>query len=167
MLVSLDSLGFYNNTAEPFRQAIFEGCQLKPSELFLCAIHTHSAPTLGLDSAKVSAENVAYTKDLQGRLVEVVRAALKALEPIQCSVCFGSSPVGVNRREVFQGIEREVAVERRLCVGHLRRERLDLVGARILDDVGRLGQPEEHLRHGAILPGRRGIPACRPARVGR
>ena len=113
VLVSLDSLGFYNNTAEPFRQAIFEGCQLKPSELFLCAIHTHSAPTLGLDSAKVSAENVAYTKDLQGRLVEVVRAALKALEPIQCSVCFGSSPVGVNRREVFQ----ESATKSKIVLG--------------------------------------------------
>ena len=100
VLVSLDNLGFYNQTAEPLRQAIIEGCELKPSELFLCAIHDHSAPTLGLDAEKVPAVNVAYTRDLQGKLVEVVRSALKALEPVQPSVAFGSSPVGVNRREV-------------------------------------------------------------------
>ena len=102
VLVSLDSLGFYNNTAEPFRRAILEACQLKPSELFLCAIHTHSAPTLGMDPDKISPANVAYTKELQNKLVEVVGAALKNLAPIQASLCFGSSPVGVNRREVVQ-----------------------------------------------------------------
>jgi hypothetical protein len=102
VLVSLDNLGFYNDTAEPLRQAIIDACQLKPSELFLCAIHTHSAPILGLENDKVPAGNVAYTRDLQGKLVEAVRTALKALEPIQCSVCFGSSPVGVNRREIVQ-----------------------------------------------------------------
>ena len=49
VLVSLDSLGFYNQTAEPLRQAILDANGLKPSELLLCAIHTHSAPTLTLD----------------------------------------------------------------------------------------------------------------------
>jgi hypothetical protein len=103
VLVSLDNLGFYNKTAEPLRQAVLDGCQLKASELFLCAIHTHSAPTLGLeDSDQVPPGNVAYTKELQDKLVEVVRAAIKGLEPVQTSVCFGSSPVGVNRREVVQ-----------------------------------------------------------------
>ena len=102
VLVSLDNLGFYNNTAEPLRQAVIDACELKPSELFLCAIHTHSAPILGLDNDKLPASNVAYTKDLQRKLVEVVRTALKALQPVQCSVCFGSSPVGVNRREIVQ-----------------------------------------------------------------
>ncbi|MGP8234596.1 MAG: hypothetical protein ACLQVW_04225, partial [Limisphaerales bacterium] len=58
VLVSLDSLGFYNQTAEPLRQAIIDGCGLKPSELFLCAIHTHSAPTLTLDAERGPAPNV-------------------------------------------------------------------------------------------------------------
>jgi hypothetical protein len=102
VLVSLDNLGFYNGTAEPLRQAIVDSCQLKPSELFLCAIHTHSAPALGLDPQKAGPVNVEYTRTLQGKLVEVVQAALKRLEPAQATVCFGSSPVGVNRREVVQ-----------------------------------------------------------------
>jgi len=100
VLVSIDSLGFYNNTAEPLRNAVLEQCHLEPSELFLCAIHTHSAPTLGLDAGKSSPANVDYTKALQGKLVELVSKAVEGLESMQLSVALGSSPVGVNRREV-------------------------------------------------------------------
>lgn len=102
VLVSIDVLGFYNGTAEPLRQAILEECHLKPSELFLCAIHTHSAPILTLDAQKGDPNNVQYTKSLKDRLVELVRAALKNAGPVRATVCFGSSPVGVNRREVVQ-----------------------------------------------------------------
>jgi hypothetical protein len=112
-LVSIDNLGFYNDTAGPLRKAILEACQLKPSELFLCAIHTHSAPIMTLDPEKVGPANVEYTKTLQGKLVEVVSAALKRLEPVQASIGFGSSPVGVNRREVVQ----ESATKSRVVLG--------------------------------------------------
>jgi neutral ceramidase len=40
VLVSTDLLGFYNKTAEPLREAIINEFKLKPSELFLSAIHT-------------------------------------------------------------------------------------------------------------------------------
>lgn len=99
-LVSIDNLGFYNDTAEPLRQAILETCHLKPSELFLCAIHTHSAPILSLDPGVAGQPNVAYTKSLEHKLAEVVSQAMTRLEPVQASLGFGSSPVGVNRREV-------------------------------------------------------------------
>jgi len=102
VLVSIDNLGFYSATAGPLRQAIIEACRLKPSELFLCAIHTHSAPALTLDAEKGHPHNVAYTKGLQGKLVEVVRDALARPTPVQLGVGSGSSPVGVNRREVVQ-----------------------------------------------------------------
>src|ERR1051326_4101185 len=39
VLVSTDVLGFYNGTADAFRQAILSECQLDPGELFLAAIH--------------------------------------------------------------------------------------------------------------------------------
>ena len=102
VLVSLDNLGFYNNTAQPLREAVLRGCGLEPSGLFLCAIHTHSAPALTLNAEKGHPNNVAYTKWLQGKLVEVVRQALDRLTPVQLGVGSGSSPVGVNRREVTQ-----------------------------------------------------------------
>jgi hypothetical protein len=102
VLVSLDNLGFYNNTAPPLREAILQACGLEPSGLFLCAIHTHSAPALTLNAEKGHPNNVAYTKWLQGKLVEVVRQALDRLTPVKLGVGSGSSPVGVNRREVTQ-----------------------------------------------------------------
>jgi hypothetical protein len=102
VLVSVDIIGFYRGTADPLRQAVLDACQLKPSELFLCAIHTHSAPGLALSPEKSSPANVEYTKALQAKLIDVVRTALDRLTPVQVAAGCGSSPVGVNRREVVR-----------------------------------------------------------------
>jgi hypothetical protein len=102
VLISIDNLGFYNGTDEPLRQAVLDACSIRPSELFLCAIHTHSAPTLTLNPEKGHSNNVQYTKWLQGKLVEVARSALDRLAPVQLGVGSGSSPVGANRREVVR-----------------------------------------------------------------
>ncbi len=102
VLVSIDNLGFYNATAEPLRQAILEGSQLQPSELFLAAIHTHSAPTLTLDPENGHSNNVAYTKTLQVKLVQVVREALERAGPVVLQAGSGSCPVGANRRQLAQ-----------------------------------------------------------------
>jgi len=110
VLVSLDNLGFYNDTAEPLRQAILEKCHLEPSELFLCAIHTHSAPLLTLAAAKGHPNNVAYTKALAGKLAQVVRTALDRLAAAEIGVGSGSSPVGVSRREVVQAADGKTRV---------------------------------------------------------
>ncbi|HEU0038670.1 MAG TPA: neutral/alkaline non-lysosomal ceramidase N-terminal domain-containing protein, partial [Verrucomicrobiae bacterium] len=100
VLVAVDNCGFYNSTAEPLRRAVLTASGLKPSELFLCATHTHSAPALGLDSQKSHSNNVQYTQWLQGKLVNVVLQALQHLGPIEVGTGSGSSPVGANRREV-------------------------------------------------------------------
>jgi hypothetical protein len=100
IFVSVDSLGFYNDTAEAFRKMILGTCRLKPAELFMCAIHTHSAPTLTLDAEKGPASNVEYTKNLQNQLADAVQTSLNRLAPVQVGIGLGSSPVGVNRREV-------------------------------------------------------------------
>jgi neutral ceramidase len=102
VLVSLDSLGFYNETAGPLRQAILDANGLQPSELFLCAIHTHSAPTLTLNSEHDPAPNVEYTQALKSKLATVVRTALAQLVPVQIGYGAGASPVGTNRREPVQ-----------------------------------------------------------------
>jgi neutral ceramidase len=103
VLVSTDLLGFYGGSAESARKAILKVCRLQPSELFLTAIHTHAAPTITLQSEKVHANNTEYTKTLETQLVAVVREALAHTTPVQIAVGSGSSPVGVNRREVVRG----------------------------------------------------------------
>src|SRR6266700_5795488 len=105
VLVAIDNCGFYNSTADPLRRAVLAASGLKPSELFLCATHTHSAPALGLDNQKSHSNNVQYTQWLEGKLVDVVRQALEHLGPVEIGVGSGSSPVGANRREVVNDKE--------------------------------------------------------------
>jgi len=99
-LVAIENLGFYNQTAPPLRQAILDECHLQPAELFLAAIHTHSAPTLTLNEEKGHSNNVAYTRTLQNQLVQVVRDAMQHLAPVTLQAASGSSPVGANRRQM-------------------------------------------------------------------
>jgi hypothetical protein len=101
VLVSTDVIGFYGSgTAESVRKAILDACQLRPAELFLCAIHTHSAPSVTFDAQKGHSNNLEYSKALQGKLAEVARAALAGLAPVKLGVGTGASPVGANRREL-------------------------------------------------------------------
>jgi hypothetical protein len=100
VLISTDNLGFYGGTAEAIRAAIIQACNLQPAELFLCAIHTHSAPTLTLTPERGHPNNLRYTKALQDKLVETTRTALSRLAPVELGSGTGASPVGVNRREV-------------------------------------------------------------------
>jgi hypothetical protein len=102
VLVSTDILGFYNGTADALRQAILDACHLEPSELFLAAIHTHSAPTPVLDPVKGNSNNVEYTRTLQTQLVQVVREAMERLVPVKLAAGSGASPVGASRRQVTE-----------------------------------------------------------------
>jgi len=100
VLVSADLIGYYNGTADYLRKEILEACDLQPSELFLTAIHTHSAPTLTCDVEHGHPNNVAYTETLKGKLIDVIREAIEDAEPARIGVGTGSCPVGSNRREL-------------------------------------------------------------------
>jgi hypothetical protein len=140
VLLALDILGFYNGTAEPLRAAILKECRLQPSDLFLCAIHTHSAPTPTLDAAKGHSNNVEYTRALQSKLVKVTREALDRMAPAQLGTGSGASPVGANRREVVRdnagstrivlGRNPHLPIDREVQVLKLTRaHRNELIGA--------------------------------------
>ncbi len=100
VLISVDIIGFYEEVGGVMRQAIQDECHLQPSELFLCGIHTHAAPTPTLSRERAHENNVAYTEALKPKLVEVARKALANLEPVKLGVGVGSCPVGGNRREL-------------------------------------------------------------------
>ncbi len=111
VLVSTDVLGFYGGTAASMRKAILGACGLQPSELFLAAIHTHSAPTLTLGREKAHPNNVEYTKTLETQLVAAVREALAHTVPVEIAVGCGSSPVGANRREYVKDASGKTRVQ--------------------------------------------------------
>ena len=102
VLMSVELCGFYNGTAEPFRESILKRSGLEPAELFMCAIHTHSAPTPIFDLSKGHSNNVEYTRDLQDKLGDLARQALDRMVPLQIGVGSGASPVGANRREAVR-----------------------------------------------------------------
>ncbi len=100
VLVSSDLLGFYGGTAEHFRKVILSEFELKPGELFLSAIHTHDGPSLTIDKEKGHPNNLEYTRNLEARLIEVIRKALNNTGPVHIGAGVGYSPVGMNRREL-------------------------------------------------------------------
>ena len=103
VLLSTDLIGFYKGTAASVRKAVLAECRLQPSELFLCGIHTHSAPTLALAGSDAHANNIEYTEWLTRRLVAVVREALGRATPARIGFGSGASPVGINRRQTVTG----------------------------------------------------------------
>ena len=73
---------------------------MKESELFLSAIHSHSAPILTMDKERGNPNNIRYTEALTQKLLTVIGEAFKNLKPASIGVGVGSSPVGSNRREM-------------------------------------------------------------------
>ncbi len=100
VLVATDIIGFYDGTADYMRKAILAEFNLQPAELFLTAIHTHSAPSPTLNRERGHANNVEYMEALKDRYVEVIRKALANMEPVKLGIGVGSCPVGGNRREL-------------------------------------------------------------------
>ncbi|MHC4461472.1 MAG: neutral/alkaline non-lysosomal ceramidase N-terminal domain-containing protein [Planctomycetota bacterium] len=100
VLVSTDIIGFYNGTADYLRKIILKEFKLKPSELFLSAIHTHSGPSLAIDKKKRHPNNLKYTENLKAKLIEVIREALDTMRPVHIGSAIGHSPIGANRREM-------------------------------------------------------------------
>lgn len=100
VIVSTDLLGFYGGTAEPLRKAIMDEFKIEPSELFLCAIHTHAGPSLTIDKQKGHSNNLEYTQELKSKLIIVIREAFGNVVEVRTGIGVGYSPVGANRREL-------------------------------------------------------------------
>lgn len=100
LLVSTDLIGFYDGTAEFLRKAILNEFDLKPGELFLCATHTHSGPSLTVDGEKGHPNNLEYTKNLKAKLIEAIRKARVDMKPASVAAGVGYCPIGANRREL-------------------------------------------------------------------
>jgi neutral ceramidase len=100
VLVSVDIIGFYGGTDEYLRSALLKEFNLQPSELFLCGIHTHAAPSPTIDREHGNASNVDYMEALRGKLIDVIRRALGGMQPVNLGLGVGYCPVGANRREL-------------------------------------------------------------------
>jgi neutral ceramidase len=100
VLISTD-IGSYNDSIyNEIKKSFKEKLKIKDSELFLAAIHSHSAPGTSLNTKKMHINNVQYTQVLKQKLLDVTGVAINNLKPVNTGLGVGYSPLGSNRREM-------------------------------------------------------------------
>jgi neutral ceramidase len=100
VLVSSDLGSFGSEVFSIIQKSICDKFNLKESELFLSAIHSHSSPVLSLNKEKGNPNNIKYTETLNQKLLTIIGEAVKNLKSVNTGVGVGYSPIGVNRREM-------------------------------------------------------------------
>jgi len=100
VIVSSDLGSYGGEVFSSIQKSILDKFNLKESELFLSAIHSHSSPILSLDKERVHQNNVEYVETLKQKLLSVIGEAFNNLKSVHTGVGVGSSPVGSNRREM-------------------------------------------------------------------
>jgi hypothetical protein len=106
-LVTTDLIGLTAAIADPIRQRIEEQIGIPATSVLLSSSHTHTGPTLSLDpmpsdgrTLADTERTVAYTRQLQDKLVQVVAAAAKDPQPARLSWSVGVVHFVMNRREM-------------------------------------------------------------------
>jgi len=100
VMVSSDLGSYGNEVYSTIQKSILDKFNLKESELFLSAIHSHSSPILSLNKENGNPNNILYTEILNQKLQLVIGEAINNLKPVHTGIGAGSSPVGSNRREM-------------------------------------------------------------------
>jgi len=108
VLVTCDIIGFSRVFTGRVAERVKERYGLPRENLVLFASHCHSGPTLSdtidrLRSSGATREaaenNVAYTRELETKIVDLVGAAIGKLEPVSLSYGIGRAHFALNRRE--------------------------------------------------------------------
>jgi hypothetical protein len=110
VLVTSDLIGFPAAVAEPICARIAEKTKWKREQILLNSSHIHTGPTLSLDaaardgmSAGDAQRTVAYTRQVQDKVVEVVEKAVAQMETAYLSWGVGVVDFVMNRREFTPG----------------------------------------------------------------
>jgi Neutral/alkaline non-lysosomal ceramidase, N-terminal len=105
-LVTSDLIGFTAEISNPIRQRIAERTGIPATAVLINSSHTHTGPTVTLDptprenrSSADSERTVAYTKNLQDQVVQLVADAASKLQPAKLSWGVGVVHFVMNRRE--------------------------------------------------------------------
>ncbi len=110
VVVTSDLIGFPASVAEPICARIGEKTGLKRQQILLNSAHVHTGPMVSLSasprenqSAGDAQRTVAYTQQLQNKVVDVVVQAAAHLEPARLSLGVGVADFVMNRREFTPG----------------------------------------------------------------
>ena len=113
-LVTSDLIGFTAKVATPIRERIAKETGIPATSVLLNSSHTHTGPELALEPKEAEGgrtaadieRTIAYTKQLQDRVVQVVKEAAGKLQPAKLAWGVGVVHFVMNRREFT--IERGV-----------------------------------------------------------
>jgi hypothetical protein len=104
--VTTDLIGLTADVATPIRRRIEEQSGIPATSVVLSSSHTHTGPTLSLDSTPRDGRQLAdvertfaYTKTVQDKLVQVASEAAQRLAPARLSWNVGVVHFVMNRRE--------------------------------------------------------------------
>jgi hypothetical protein len=107
VLLTSDLLGLPRSLSEAVATEVTKQTKLPRERLMLTCSHTHCSPVLDdvltdmYDLPAGQKEKItAYTKELQGKMVDVIVAALVDLKPAKLSFGSGTARFAMNRREV-------------------------------------------------------------------
>ena len=81
VFVSSDLGSYGNDVYLTLKKSILDKFNLKESELFLSAIHSHSSPKLSYNKENGDPDNIRYTEILNQKLLTVIGEALNNLKP--------------------------------------------------------------------------------------
>ena len=102
VIVTCDIIGLRRPLSERIAARVEAEHALRRADLVLFASHTHAGPQL-VDPDEAALEgseaNVAYTRDLEDKLVRVIGEALAHLAPADLSYGVGRAHFALNRRE--------------------------------------------------------------------
>jgi neutral ceramidase len=106
VLVTCDIIAFRRAFTDRVTERVKEKHGLPRENVVLLASHTHAGPSptevSGPGGAPVSEDlrnNVAYTQDLENKLVEVIGSALSRMEAVSVTYGIGRAHFALNRRE--------------------------------------------------------------------
>ena len=97
VIISSDLIGMYE-VYDFFKEALMRKFSLKPEEILLSCIHTHSGPILTFSEEHKNTSNYRYTQKFKEQLLNAVGEAIVNMRPCRIEVNQGYSPIGINRR---------------------------------------------------------------------
>jgi len=108
VFVTCDIIGFRRSFTNRVTDRVKARHGLPRADVVLCASHNHAGPALSELTDSMGAEvpvragfenNLAYTKELENKLVTLVGDALAKMEPVSLSYGVGRAHFALNRRE--------------------------------------------------------------------
>ena len=100
VLVNCDLAGMEPDMVVAIRDAAGSAAGLDPRSIIITCTHTHGGPVM-MPTNRYSRPDKAYHAQLRANLVEVVKRACAAAQPVRLAWGVGHAPLGYNRRVCF------------------------------------------------------------------